>query len=180
MTATNRWHEAWTAPGERLIVEARNEGDWTRHRTRSNSEGDGAVAVVTDGARVLFINADRPAIDRTLWELPRGQADYADDSAAATAVRELHEETGLVALESRFIGQVWPDSGLSADAVNVVMIQVDTSLERAPAEYSQQQWIAVEELGRKIASGLIADGISLAALALVWSHGEFAHRAARA
>lgn len=180
MTATNPWREVWSARGERLVVQARDEDGWTRHRTLSNSEGDGAVAVVTDGARVLFIKVHRPAIDRTLWELPRGQADLDDESPRATAARELFEETGLVALESRCVGQVWPDSGLSADAVNVVMIQVDTSLERAPAEYSEQLWIGVDALGREIARGRIADGISLAALALAWSHGELADRVGRA
>src|SRR5690554_6940614 len=106
MTATKPWQQVWSAPGERLFVEARPEDGWTRHRIRSDSEGDGAVAVVTDGTRVLFIEADRPAIDQTLWELPRGQADAADTSPTVTAARELLEETGRAAIESRLIGQV--------------------------------------------------------------------------
>lgn len=156
------------------MVQARPEEGWTRHRTLSNAQGDGAVAVVTDGTRVLFVEAQRPAIDRTLWELPRGQADAADESPSATAARELLEETGRVATDTHHIGQIWPDSGLSADAVNVVVIRVDDHAERAPAEYSQQRWLEVQDLGQEIASGQVADGISIAALTLAWSKEVFA------
>lgn len=173
MTATEPWRQVWSAPGERLFVEARSEDGWTRHRIRSDSEGDGAVALVTDGTQVLFVKADRPAIGQTLWELPRGQADAADESPAATAARELLEETGRAATESRLLGQVWPDSGLVADEVNVVSIRIDHEEPRARAEYPEQRWIRVDDLGSEIAHGHIADGISLAALALAWSHGEF-------
>src|SRR5690606_3614052 len=107
MTTTNPWREVWSAPGERLVIQGRQEDGWVRHRSLSNAQGDGAVAVVTDGARVLLIEVDRPAIDRTLWELPRGQADAADESPNATAARELLEETGRVATETRLIGQIW-------------------------------------------------------------------------
>ena len=174
MTTTNPWQEVWSTPGERLVVQARQEDGWTRHRTLSNGEGDGAVAVVTDGNRVLFVKAYRPAIDRTLWELPRGQADAADASPAATAARELLEETGRTATGTRLIGQVWPDSGLSADAVNVVIVHIDPAAKRAPAEHSEQRWIDVDRISHEIAGGLIRDGISISALALAWAKGEFA------
>lgn len=173
MTTAKPWREVWSAPGERLVVQARPEDGWTRHRTLSNAEGDGAVAIVTDGQRVLMIQVQRPAIDRTLWELPRGQADAADESANATAARELLEETGRVATETHLIGQIWPDSGLSADAVNVVVVRVDHHAHRAPAEYPEQRWLAIDDVGHEIATGLVADGISIAALALAWSKGVF-------
>lgn len=173
MTTNGPWKRVWSTPGERLIVEALPEDGWTRHRMRSNSEGDGAVAVVTDGTRVLFIKAERPAINRTLWELPRGQADLADGSPTVTAARELFEETGRRATKSHLIGQVWPDSGLSADAVNVVIVQIDPDARRAPAEHSEQRWIGVDRLGHEIAGGLIRDGISISALTLAWAKGEF-------
>lgn len=172
MTPPEPWKKVWSTPGERLFVEARAEDGWTRHRTRSNSHGDGAVAVVSDGTRVLFIKTPRPAIDHTLWELPRGQADAGDESAQVTAAREVLEETGRVALKSRLLGKVWPDSGLSADGVNVVIVDVDPTVKPAPAEYSEQRWITVEGIQEAIADGLMRDGISLAALALAWAKGE--------
>lgn len=166
------WQEVWAAPGERLIVQARAEDGWVRHRILSNAEGDGAVAIVVDGLRVLFIEADRPAIARTLWELPRGQADAVDGSPLETAARELLEETGMVAVESRLLGQIWAESGLSGDAVNVVLVRVNPLDVRATAEYSQLRWIDLDRFGQEIAGGRIRDGISISALALAWSKGE--------
>lgn len=159
-------------------MQARDEEDWTRHRFLSNSEGDGAVAVVVDGSRVLFIKAERPAIARSLWELPRGQADTADSSPEATAARELLEETGLVAVESLLLGQIWPDSGLSGDAVNVVIVRVDPRADRADAEYSTLRWIDAARIGQEIADNQIGDGISISALALAWAKGELCTAAA--
>lgn len=173
MTAPRNWRDVWTAPGERLIVQASDEEGWTRHRILSNSEGDGAVAVVVDGSRVLFIDAERPAIARHLWELPRGQADTADGSATTTAARELLEETGLVAIESRLLGQIWAESGLSGDAVNVVLIRIDPRAGQAAAEYSALRWIDIDRIGQEISDDQIRDGISIAALALAWAKGEF-------
>ncbi|MET0713716.1 MAG: NUDIX hydrolase [Mycetocola sp.] len=177
MTGTRRWRDVWTAPGERLFVQARDEEGWTRHRILSNSEGDGAVAVVVDGSRVLFIDAERPAIARNLWELPRGQADAADGSATATAARELFEETGLIAVESRLLGQIWAESGLSGDAVNVVLIRVDPLAKRGVAEYSATRWIEIHQIRHEIAGDQIRDGISIAALALAWAKGELSSAA---
>lgn len=172
MTSTRRWRDVWKSPGERLFVQARDENGWTRHRILSNSEGDGAVAVVVDGSRVLFIHAERPAIGRNLWELPRGQADATDGSPGATAARELLEETGLIGVESRLLGRIWAESGLSGDAVNVVQIRVDPLAKPAAAEYSALRWIDVSEISQEIADNQIRDGISIAALALAWAKGE--------
>lgn len=173
MTGNSVWHNVWTAPGERLFVQALAEEGWTRHRMLSNSEGDGAVAVVVDGSRILFIHANRPAIGRSLWELPRGQADAGDASPESTAARELLEETGLVALRSRLLGQVWAESGLCGDAVNVVLINVDPRGIVQPAEYSVLRWVELESLGQEVAEGRVRDGITLSALALAWAKGGF-------
>lgn len=174
MTTPDGWHNVWAAPGERLFVQARAEAGWTRHRILSNSEGDGAVAVVVDGSRVLFVHAQRPAIGRSLWELPRGQADAADGAPEVTAVRELREETGFVAADSRLLGQIWAESGLSGDAVNVVLIRIRPCGPAAPGEYSELRWIEPSGIGSEIAEGRIRDGITISALALVWAKGGFA------
>lgn len=173
MTGNSGWRNVWTAPGERLFVQARAEEGWTRHRILSNSEGDGAVAVVVEGSRILFVHADRPAIGRALWELPRGQADAGDGSSESTAARELLEETGFVALRSRLLGQVWAESGLCGDAVNVVLINVDPQDTVQPAEYSLVRWVELESLSQEIAEGRVRDGITLSALGLAWAKGGF-------
>ncbi len=51
--------------------------------------------IVTDGERVLLGHATRSP----RWDIPKGLAE-AGESFAATAIRELSEETGLVASEA--------------------------------------------------------------------------------
>lgn len=78
-----------------LRFQALDEEGWTRHRILSNSDGDGAVAVVVDGSRVLFIDAQRPAIARNLWELPRGHAHTADKTPKSGPSRSTQRCGGL-------------------------------------------------------------------------------------
>lgn len=64
--------------------------DYVRHK-----KGGGActVPVLPDG-RILLIRQFRPAIDRETLELPAGAKDSSGEDPAATAARELEEETG--------------------------------------------------------------------------------------
>ena len=168
MTA-GEWTRVWSADGERLVVEARVDGDHTRHRFRSNTGGDGAVVVVRREDQILFIRHDRPVIDRTLLELPRGQAEADDAGPVATAARELAEETGWELQHGAALGRVWPDTGLSGDGVNVVL--ADAARRRRPdgpePEFPDQQWLDRAEITAAIREGSLRDAISLAALALV-------------
>lgn len=66
------------------------EWDFVRHK-----KGGGAcvIPVLPDG-RLLLIRQYRPAIDEVIFELPAGAKDSPDEDTAATALRELVEETG--------------------------------------------------------------------------------------
>lgn len=97
---------------------------------------------------------------------------------AATAARELLEETGIVAVESLLLRQIWPDSGLSGDAVNVVIVRIDPRADRANAEYSTLRWIDVGRISQEIADNQIGDGISISTLALAWAKSELCTAAA--
>ena len=54
--------------------------------------------IVTDGERILLGHATRSP----RWDIPKGTAEPGENFAAAAA-RELHEETGLVALPEEFV-----------------------------------------------------------------------------
>lgn len=114
----------------------------------------------------MFIEAYRLALDKTLWELPRGQADLGDRTPHDTARRELQEETGLAASDSVVLGKVYPDSGLSGDAVNVVHVIVEDLLPAGNPEYALLRWLSLNEVQAAIADGRIRDGITLSALML--------------
>lgn len=169
MTNQDAWRTVWTSPNERLIVQARDEKQWVRHRFVSNGEGNGAVVVAINDGKILFVQAPRPVISKTLWELPRGQADNIDKSPEETARREFEEETGLLVSALNALGLVYPDSGLCGDAVNVVMASVDSPDDAVESEYETLAWLSPAEIRQEISAGHIRDGISLSALMLAQS-----------
>src|SRR3954470_23766021 len=59
---------------------------------------DIALVIPEDGHRLHLVEQYRHPVGRRTWEFPSGDADPGlDGDAAAVAVRELREETGLVA-----------------------------------------------------------------------------------
>ena len=164
MSATS-WTTAWTAAGERMIVERKQLTDYVKYRYISNGPGDGAVVIATDGGLTLFIDIYRPSVDRRLLELPRGQAEALDAGPIATAERELIEETGYGLVDPQHLGQIFSDTGLCGDAANVVRGQVSSNRQPA-AEFAELHWLSASQIDAHIASGRIRDGLSLAALAL--------------
>ncbi|NCT91341.1 NUDIX hydrolase [Cellulomonas sp. APG4] len=144
---------------------------WAQHRLVLADGRPGAVAVVVRDDQVLLVRQWRPAVGRVLWELPRGLADAGDADGAATAAREVHEETGLPTASARVLGTVWPDSGLLAGTVAVVEVHLaPTGPDASPSadgEVDARHWVPVAQLDELVREGTLTDGLSLAALA-VW------------
>lgn len=69
-----------------------------------------AAAVIVDGGRVLFVRR-RVKEGSLLWQFPAGEVEEGE-SAADAAVREAREETGLVVVKSKVLGErVHPNTG---------------------------------------------------------------------
>jgi 8-oxo-dGTP pyrophosphatase MutT (NUDIX family) len=160
------WTRTWASPDGRLVVEWATSDGVLRHRFRSDAEGDGAVVVAVRDGRTLFVEIDRPVVGVRLLELPRGQAEREDADPGVTALRELLEETGYVGSSARDVGIIWPDSGLCADAVHVVLVSDPVRSDASP-EFLSQHWMTDEEVSEAVRSGRVRDGVSLAALSLV-------------
>lgn len=95
----------------------------------SGTEFDGAkIAVLTGGGVLCLLRDDRPGLaDASLWDLPGGGRE-GDETADATALRELHEELGLHLAPARifhrrfytvprrawFLVADWPDLDVAA------------------------------------------------------------------
>lgn len=63
-----------------------------------------------DSERVVLIRQYRPAIDKTMWELPAGTTDPGESPDAAAA-RECEEEIGLVPGKLERLGGFFPTPG---------------------------------------------------------------------
>lgn len=167
-----RWTEYHSDPALRIRLEWAETGGRRMHRIAvgpPGAPGSGAVVVARrrDGS-VLLVRHRRPAVGRTLWELPRGAAEPGDIDLEATGLRELGEETGLRAVTSRALGRIHPDSGLLDSSVEVVAVTVgdEARATRCDGEVDALRWHSLDEIQALIAEGLLRDAISLAALAV--------------
>lgn len=161
-----RTDEGWTRPNLRLQM-----GDPERRLT-----GAACVCVRHDGAhpRVLLLRQDRPAPGVRTWELPSGMVDDDDSSPAESALRELGEETGAQASLVADLGEIYPDVGVFAAAVGVVVASFefhsDDATDDDEPEVETSRWFTPEQITDLIARGELRDGVTLAGLALAAVH----------
>ena len=66
---------------------------------------------MTDAGEIVLVRQYRHAIGRWAWELPAGSLKKGEDPKEA-AIRECHEEIGLVPSSRRAARRVFPDAGL--------------------------------------------------------------------
>ena len=91
--------ESITLPrGERL------EAEIIRHR------GSVVLIPVTDSGEIVPVRQYRHAIGQSVWELPAGSLKPGEDPRAA-AVRECHEEIGLIPSAVERLGAFFPTPG---------------------------------------------------------------------
>lgn len=97
--------------------------------------GDGA-----HGPQVLMLHQYRPALERTILELPAGTRE-GDEPWLACAQRELREETGQRAASFTALGEVWAAPGLSNERMALFLAE-GLSADPLPMDVDEQ--IAVE------------------------------------
>lgn len=154
--------ESITLPrGERL------EAEIIRH------PGSVVLIPVTDSGEIVLVRQYRPAIGRSAWELPAGSLKDGEDPRTA-AVRECHEEIGLIPTSVERLGAFFPTPGYCDEEMNYYRA---TGL-RAPAdddpaahqdedEDIEAKAFSVDAIRQMIASGEIVDLKTVAGLVLI-------------
>lgn len=137
------------------------------------------VPVKTGGVAVLPVYQDdivlirsyRHSVQRWCWEIPRGFG--SGTSVFQNVVKELFEETGIETPAENLVhlGKVDPDSGLTADQVDVFLAEIQefniSLAEKEDTEsISHVRIFPTEEVIRMIASGEITDCFTLSAFTL--------------
>lgn len=115
-----------------------------------------AVPVDESGENVLMIWRHRFIMDRWTWELPGGYVDPGEDPAAS-AFREVEEETGWRPQSVTFLGSFQPLAG-TADFENLIYVAEGCRpTGNAPDinEAARVEWLPLSSIAERIAKGEI-------------------------
>lgn len=139
-------------------------------------EVNGVVCVVVlnrgEQSEILVANLFRRAINTYVLEFPRGAIDD-NEHIHQAALRELKEETGLVAKHAKIAGYFHSNTSLIASRVAVAFIEVD---EAEVADYldnggygtddevKTHGFVGLKEFMNTVRSGKITDSHTLSAL----------------
>ena len=154
--------------------------DMTLH-VASVKQGQPGVICVTVAERegedfYLIARHWRVAVEDWQWEFPRGMGEQGENPQT-TAIRELHEETGLRAQPDavRQLHRLHADAGVLQDDVRVMEIRlddissipvVDSVNQGGDWELEDLQWLRSADITNMISDGRLIDGLTIAAFSI--------------
>ncbi len=137
----------------------------------------GAVTVVAELAdgRLVLVRNRRIAVGRELLEFCAGKLEPGEEPSAAAA-RELEEECGYRAARVEPLGAYFTSPGFADERMHAFVATGLESIPRRlePGEELEVEILAADEVERRIATGAMEDGKSIAAFFL-WRLFRKAH-----
>ncbi len=138
--------------------------DGTRGRREiARHHGGAGVCVVCKGS-ICLIRQWRIAVGRLTWEIPAGKLDPGENPAAC-AVRELKEETGLVARTLEPLATSYGSVGFS-DECTYIFLARDVSVGRAHPDRGELvdfRWVPLDVVLAGVRQGKICDSKTIIA-----------------
>lgn len=124
------------------------------------------IVAVDETGRVALVRQWRYVLDRPSIEIPAGVRDRGDVDLQATAVRELHEETGLRARRWTQIGSLRGSVGVTTDCATLFLAQDLEPWPQAPDrnEPVEPHWVDYFEAIEMALDGRIDAAMCVAAL----------------
>jgi ADP-ribose pyrophosphatase len=137
--------------------------------------GSVVIVPVTGAGEIILVRQYRHAIGRSAWELPAGSLKAGEDARQA-AIRECHEEIGLIPSRIEPLGSFFPTPGYCDEEMNFYradgLREPSADDEAAQADEDEDieaQAFTTEEIRRMIGAGEIIDLKTVAGLALLES-----------
>jgi ADP-ribose pyrophosphatase len=130
--------------------------------------GSVVIAPLVSADEVCLVEVVRVAVAETLLELPAGTLDR-DEPPAATAARELAEETGYRADRIEPAGELWMSPGILRERMHLFVATGLTPGEQAlePGELIRPWVVAWDEAVAMCLDGRIIDAKSVAGILLL-------------
>lgn len=133
----------------------------------------GAAVLPLVGDTVWLLEMRRPAQQGvTTWEIPRGYGE-AHETSQQCALRELREETGLVAEPAQltWLGKMRPNTAILTSCIDIYLAElpVDSQTHMRDQEAERIVKIPLEQLPLQLAQGKLEDSFTLAALIFYWA-----------
>jgi ADP-ribose pyrophosphatase len=135
--------------------------------------GSVVLIPVTDSGDIVLVRQYRHAIGRMAWELPAGSLKKGEDPKEA-AIRECHEEIGLVPASVERLGGFFPTPGYCDEEMNFYRASGlrepsadDPAAQQDEDEDIEARAFPVDTIRRMVASGEIIDLKTVAGLALM-------------
>jgi ADP-ribose pyrophosphatase len=119
----------------------------------------GAVAMVPlhEDRTVTLVHQFRAAVDDTMWEIPAGMRDVADELPEDTAQRELAEEVGLRAGRLEYVARFHNSVGFSDESV-VIYLATELSEVEDDRQEAEEEAMDVERVPLATALAMVDDG----------------------
>lgn len=134
--------------------------------------GSVVIIPVTGRGEIVMVRQYRPAIGRWAWELPAGSLKPGEDVELA-AIRECHEETGLVPGQLQKLGAFYPTPGYCDELMNIYRAtelrqpRADEHATQDEDEDIETRAFDLDTVRTMIAGGDIIDLKTVAGLALL-------------
>jgi len=113
-----------------------------------------AILVIKDDGNVVFVRQYRHAVGAEVLELPAGIVD-AGETPLECAVRELEEETGLIAGKMELMLKFYTSVGFCDEAVYIYLA---SELSQGTQNFDEEERIELEEYPFDTAVEMIFDG----------------------
>jgi ADP-ribose pyrophosphatase len=131
--------------------------------------GAAAVLPVTPEGDVLLVRQFRPAIRRTLVEIPAGVLDMYGEDPLGCAARELFEETGYRHRSLEFLGGIYTSAGFADEYIHLFEARTGDRQEGSPEEGIEVLRRSLDEMVTAARAGRVRDAKTAVALLLAGS-----------
>jgi ADP-ribose pyrophosphatase len=140
--------------------------------------GSVVLIPVTERGDVVLVRQYRPAVGRSAWELPAGSLKR-DEAPESAAIRECHEETGLIPTAVTPLGAFYPTPGYCDEEMHFYLATGlrapgagDPEAQQDADEDIETRPFPVETIRAMIGSREISDLKTVAGLTLIGLEGE--------